>query len=241
MTTTTALFNPDPRIERVAFADGLSCLVVDDALEHPERLRQYAIAHREEFRHAPFNAYPGIELPMPADVTAQLDEFFRRHIRSLLDGRRTLKMNCRMAMVTVPETELEARQCICHRDSAWIDPGQSIAASVLYLFDDPDLGGTSFFAPKKSAREIDLLIHDSSTASNADFFGKYRIAQGYMAESNDYFEKVGRIPARWNRMIFYDGRMFHCGEVGSPQALSGDPATGRLTLNGFFTCSRRAR
>jgi len=241
MITTTALFNPSPRVERVDLAGGLSCLVVDDALEHPERLRQYAIAHREEFRHAPFNAYPGMELPMPADVTAQLDEFFRHHIRSLLGGRRTLKMNCRMAMVTVPDNELEARQCICHRDSAWIDPGQSIAASVLYLFDDPDLGGTSFFAPKKSVREIDLLIHDSSTASNADFFGKYRIAHGYMAESNDYFEKVGRIPARWNRMIFYDGRMFHCGEVGSPQALTGDPATGRLTLNGFFTCSRRAR
>ncbi len=41
-------------------------------------------------------------------------------------------------------------------------------------------------------------------------------------------------------MIFYDGRIFHSGEIGSAQALNGDPMTGRLTLNGFFTCSRKA-
>jgi Family of unknown function (DUF6445) len=66
------------------------------------------------------------------------------------------------------------------------------------------------------------------------------IAQDYMGESNDYFERIGQVPARWNRMIFYDGRLFHSGEVGNPQALTGDPNTGRLTLNGFFTCSRPA-
>lgn len=44
----------------------------------------------------------------------------------------------------------------------------------------------------------------------------------------------------WNRMIFYDGRLFHSGGVGGARALTGDPATGRLTLNGFFTCSRPA-
>jgi len=237
---TSRLFNPRPRIERMQFGNDVSCLVVDDALLHPEWLRQFAVAHREGFIRAPFNAYPGIELPMPAEFSDQLDEFFRRHVRSLLGGRRTLKMNCRMAMVTVPEHELEARQCLCHRDSAWIDPSHSIGASVLYLFDDPSLGGTSFFQPKKSAQEIEVLVHDSSTLSSEAFAGKYPIRRGYMADSNEFFDCVGRIPAKWNRMIFYDGRIFHSGEVGSPQALSGDPMTGRLTLNGFFTCSRKA-
>ena len=240
MTDTAALFNPRPRIERLQFANGQFCLIVDDAVLRPERLRQYAVAHRDEFTHAPFNAYPGIEFPMPADISAQLDEFFMRHIRSPLGGRRTVKMNCRMAMTTVPAHELQARQWQCHRDSAWIAPNHSIAASVLYLFEEPALGGTSFYAPKKSPREIDLLVHDSSTVSNEEFSNKYQVRQGYMAESNDYFERIGRVPARWNRMIFYDGRTFHSGEVGSPQALSGDPMTGRLTLNGFFTCSRKA-
>ena len=236
----TALFNPQPRIERLDFANGQFCLVVDDALRRPERLRQFAVEHRDRFVHAPFNAYPGIELPMPPDITAQLNEFFMLHIRSLLGGRRTLKMNCRMAMVTVPPHALEARQRLCHRDSAWIAPDHSIAASVLYLFEDPALGGTSFYAPKQTPQETDLLVHDSSTLDNAAFSARYDVAQAYMTGSNAYFERIGRAPAQWNRMIFYDGRIFHSGEVGSPQALSGDPLTGRLTLNGFFTCSRKA-
>ncbi|MEO7251592.1 MAG: DUF6445 family protein, partial [Arenimonas sp.] len=58
--------------------------------------------------------------------------------------------------------------------------------------------------------------------------------------SNQYFERIGRVEAKWNRMIFYDGRTFHSGEVGSSRALGGDPMSGRLTLNGFFTCTRKA-
>ena len=240
MTDTAALFNPRPRIERQDFPNGQSCLIVDDALLQPELLRRYAVAHRDEFVYTGFNAYPGLELPMPSSFSEQLDEFFMRHIRSTLGGRRTLKMNSRLAMVTTPPGELLARQWICHRDSAWIDPRHTIAASVLYLFEDPSLGGTSFYSPKISPRETDLLVHDSSTMGNDEFAGKYRLTPGYIGESNDYFERIGRVSAKWNRMIFYDGRIFHCGEVGSPQALGGDPLTGRLTLNGFFTCSRKA-
>ena len=240
MTDTLALFNPQPRIDRLDFANGQSCLIVDDALLQPERLRHYAIAHREQFAHAPFNAYPGIELPMPADISASLDEFFMRHIRSQLGGRRTLKMNCRLAMATVPGPDLQARQWLCHRDSAWIAPQHTIAASVLYLFEDPGLGGTSFYAPRIPPRDVDSLVHDSSTMENQEFSAKYALQAGYMADSNAWFERIGRVPARWNRMIFYDGRIFHSGEIGSAQALSGDPLNGRLTLNGFFTCSRNA-
>ena len=84
MTDITALFNPRPRIERLDFANDQSCLIIDDALLRPERLRQYAVEHHDQFVHAPFNAYPGIEFPMPQDITAQLNEFFMLHIRSLL-------------------------------------------------------------------------------------------------------------------------------------------------------------
>ena len=239
MIDTAALFNPRPRVERLQFSNGQTCLVVDDALLRPERLRQYAVEHRADFVHAGFNAYPGVEFPMPADISAQLDEFFLRHIRSMLGGRRTLKMNCRMAMVTTAPDQLQARQWICHRDSAWIDPRHTIAASVLYLFENPVLGGTNFYAPKIPPREVDLLVHDSSTMSNEAFSAKRGMTPGYMSGSNQYFERIGHVPAKWNRMIFYDGRIFHCSEVGSPLALTSDPISGRLTLNGFFTCTRK--
>ena len=77
---------------------------------------------------------------------------------------------------------------------------------------------------------------------SAAFDAKYpEIARDYLQDSNAWFERSGRVDAAFNRMIFYDGRIFHSGEVGPPPTRSGDPATGRLTLNGFFTCSRPAR
>lgn len=236
-----AVFNPRPRIERLQFDGQASCLVVDDALTDPESLRQFAVAHRAEFVHAPFNAYPGIQFPMAKAFSARLQEFFDRHVRNALGGRRTVKMHSRLAMVTTQPADLEPRQRICHRDSVWVDPAQAIAASVLYLFDDPSLGGTSFYRPRLAEAIIARVVHDSSVMDGATFDARHpSVAHDYIGESNDYFERIGQVPARWNRMIFYDGRLFHSGDVGGAHALNGDPMTGRLTLNGFFTCSRPA-
>ena len=238
--TEQSLFRPDPRVQRVDFPGGAYCLVVDDALRDPEALRQMAIVRRGEFVHAPFNAYPGVQLPMPGEVSRHLDDFFRLHIRGLMGCRRTLRMHSRLAMATTRPGDLLPTQWLCHRDDAWVDPGHAIAASVLYLFEDPSMGGTNFYAPRLTAREVALLVHDSSTLDAAQFAEKHGWQAGYMSGSNAYFERIGTIPARWNRIIFYDGRLFHSGEIGHQRALNGDPATGRLTLNGFFSCSRKA-
>lgn len=235
-------FNPQARLRLLPFTGGASCLVLDDALLDPAALRDFAIAQRARFEPAPFNAYPGIEMPMPSSVSAAVEDYFNREVRARLGGRRTLRMNTRLAMVTTPPEQLEPRQRICHRDSAWVDPAHTIAASVLYLFDDPALGGTAFFRPRREATATERLVHDSSTLPRAAFDATYpEIAQDYLQDSNDWFERIGRVDAAFNRMVFYDGRLFHSGEVGPPPARSGDPATGRLTLNGFFTCSRPLR
>lgn len=236
-----ALFNPQPRIEILRFDAQASCLVVDDALIDPEAMRQFAVMRRADFVQAPFNAYPGIELAMPREFSARLQDFFDRHVRNGLGGRRTVRMHSRLALVTTAPATLEPRQRICHRDSAWVDPAHAIAASVLYLFNDQSQGGTSFYRPRLPDAAIAQLVHDSSVMDTAAFDAKHpSIAHDYPGASNEYFERIGQVPARWNRLIFYDGRLFHSGDVGGAQALSGDPMTGRLTLNGFFTCSRPA-
>ena len=38
------------------------------------------------------------------------------------------------------------------------------------------------------------------------------MAPGYLTESNAWFEGSGVAPA-WNRMIFYDGNLFHCSDI----------------------------
>ena len=233
------VFNSRPHIERVALPGGQSCFIVDGALREPERLVAFAAARREAFRPVDFNAYPGILLPTP-QVSVVLNEFFLQHMRRRFDARRVIHMHSRLALVTVPPRLLSARQALCHRDSIGLDPQHSIQASVLYLFEDAGMGGTSFYEATVPEPAVALLFHDASTLPGTVFAQKYGLAPGYMTDSNRYFTKVASVPAKWNRLIFYDGGLLHSGDIGAPEKLSDDPAAGRLTLNGFFTCRRGA-
>jgi hypothetical protein len=237
---TLALFNPRPHIEQVRLPNGQSCFVIDDALVEPERLVELAVAHRDAFSPVNFSAYPGNYLPMPLEVIERLNGFFTEHLRRAFDARRTLNVHCRLSMVTLPPHALRPYQSICHSDGQNLDPGQSIQACVLYLFKDEGLGGTSFYEPARSAQETAYLFHDASTLTAQAFTHKYGIEQGYLCASNAWFTHIGRIPAKWNRIIFYDGSMLHSGDIFAPEKLSDDPQRGRLTLNGFFTSRRNA-
>lgn len=236
----TTIFNPRPRIERVALANGQACFVIDDALVEPERLVEFVSAQRDAFRNVDFNAYPGIYLLAQNELSASLNGFFAQHLRRQFDARRTLQLHCRFSMVTLPPDALRPYQWLCHRDSGGVEPRQSIQASILYLFQDETLGGTSFYEPARSAEETARLFHDSSTLSAQAFTEKYAIKPGYMVGSNRYFTCIGSVPAKWNRLIFYDGSILHSGDISSPDKLSADPGQGRLTLNGFFTGRRHA-
>jgi len=234
------MFNPAPKLGRLNFDDGF-CIVVDDALQDPGALRDFAAEQRQRFSQAPFNAYPGIELGLSGAIENALGEFFDRHIRILLGGRRRVRMNCRLAMTTTPPAQLQPRQCIPHRDSAWIQPRHLACASVLYLFEDPALGGTSFYRPRQDADATARLVHDSSTMDAAAFGAKHGLGAAYPSGTTRYFEHLASVPAKWNRMIFYDGRLFHSGDIGDTRALDDDPRRGRLTLNGFYTCTPKLR
>lgn len=233
------MYNPHPRIERIELFDGHAVHVVDDALREPRRVVELAAAHRDGFAVLGHNAYPGPELRLPDAVSAELDGFFTAHLRAAFDVRRTERMYSRLAMVTFAPQQLAPTQWICHRDRFDVPPAQRALASVLYLFDDLALGGTAFFRPRRPLVEIERLIDDSARLSPAAFEARHGIAPGYPS-ANDWFEQVLCVPPRFNRMIFYDGSLFHAGHIPEPSRLSDDPRRGRLTLNGFFTCRRRA-
>jgi hypothetical protein len=113
-------------------------------------------------------------------------------------------------------------------------------ASVLYLFRDPALGGTSFYVPRQPMEDTERLVRDSHLLDAREFGARYGLQAGYMDGGNAFFECVARVPAAWNRMILYDAGFFHSGDIGRPDRLAADPAAGRLTANGFFNCSRQA-
>lgn len=234
------MFNPNPTINAVAIDDEHICYVVDNALAEPERWVAFAATHRAAFEQAPFNAYPGIEMPLTASVSSLLDDFFRLHIRAKLGHRRTLQLHSRLSMATLNAHELSPIQWLCHRDRLGVSPAQGVAASVLYLFNDESLGGTSFFRPNGTSAETEALMREAATVKRETFTAARGVRPGYLTESNAHFTRVCTVHARWNRIIFYDGAKFHSPDIREPAKLSPDVTRGRLTLNGFFTCSRIA-
>lgn len=233
------MFNPEPKVEVVPIVGDQVCYVIDDALLDPDRWVEFAVARQGDFSMAPFNAYPGFECHLPEALSARLDDYFRLHLRRRFELRRTLKMYSRLSLVTLQPQQLSPIQWLCHRDRFGVPANERAVAAVLYLFRDDALGGTSFFTPTHSAAETDALMRDASTACAETFGAATGVRRGYLTESNAWFERVCTVQARWNRLIFYDGSLFHSPDIQAPGLLSADPCTGRLTLNGFFTCSRQ--
>lgn len=232
------LFNPEPRINVVPITHDQNCYVIDDMLADPERWVEWACA--SAFERPGGYPYPGVVADVPQAVQQRVADHFIQHLRRPLGARRMIDLAVRLSMVTVPPAHLEPRQWQCHRDRVTADPGILFAASVLYLFRDPALGGTSFYVPRHSPEATDRMIADSQSLDARTFSARYGVAPGYMAGSNGFFEQVAKVPAAWNRAIFYNGGVFHSADVDQPTLLNTDPQQGRLTLNGFFTCRRNA-
>ncbi|MDE2251289.1 MAG: hypothetical protein KGL25_07775 [Gammaproteobacteria bacterium] len=230
------VFNPTPLIRVVPVGPGRVCVVIDNALGDPSGLVEWAAG--QNFSPPRGYPYPGVVLDAPEELARHVGECFARHARSRLGARRTVAQSIRFSLVTTPPEMLAPIQWQCHRDRLAADPKRVLyAASVLYLFRDPALGGTTFYLPKLPAEKIDRMIEDSDQLAAGEFSARYGLSAGYMRGSNAYFDKVARIGAAWNRMICYDGEQFHSADVGAA-ALDASPRSGRLTLNGFYTCSR---
>ncbi len=238
--TLVRMFNPSPTVSVIALGNGQKCFVFDEALRDPQHLIEVAVARRAEFQASGHNAFPGPELRMPDNFSAMLDGFFALHVRRALGGRRTLRAYSRLSLVTYAPQQLSPAQSICHRDRMQIEPGQCVAACVLYLFHDPALGGTAFFRPARSELDTARLVHDSGRLDAPEMLTKYGLTCGYQTASSPWFEKIASVPARFNRLIFYNGMQFHSGDISAPEHLTDDPRSGRLTLNGFFTCRQAA-
>ena len=229
------MFRDDPSIQRIALGGTCVC-VVDDALLAPQRWVDDAAAHARNFVEAPHNAFPGLELRMPDAVSVRIGEYFDRHLRGLYGIRRCLRQHAKLALVTRPPECLQPYQTIPHVDALASAPGECAMAAVLYLFDDPALGGTSFYRPRVDAAHLAQLVADAGTLEAEAFAARHGVARAYPGDGGAWFERVLTVPARWNRLVVYPGTVLHSGAIDAPQRLQADPRHGRLTLNAFLTC-----
>lgn len=234
------MLSPRPRVSVLPIGGDSPCVVVDDALIAPQDLVDLALRHRAAFDAPRHNAYPGIELPLPEEMVGRFTEHLALHARRHLPARRVLQAHGRLAMVTVPPSALSPVQRVCHRDRLATSTAECAIAAVLYLFHDVQLGGTSFFTPRQSPAQTDALM-DSLTGEHAEAQARTMdLPPGYMVSDHPLFSLAAAVPPRWNRLIYYDGGRFHNSHIARPDLLNDDPASGRLTLNLFFRCSRKA-
>jgi hypothetical protein len=230
--------NPKARLEALQLSDGSTVYVVDDFAQDPEALAALAELNGGQFQLLPGHPYPGPQLSLTDGLAAPLGAYFDQHLRRRLGAGDGMGMFGRFSRVTQDPATLDPRQRICHRDDSGIGPDEMISASVHYLFKDERLGGTVFFRSRMSEAETRQFMHDSTTLDGGSFSDKYGIAPGYMTESNRYFEVIGRVAARWNRAIFYDGSIFHSGDIGRAPLAAYREGAGRLTVNAFFKSRR---
>jgi len=234
------LINPDAGIQVIELADGSKAYVVDDFVQQPESLVAHAQATATRFQTRPGHPYPGPLLDLPAAMSAELEAWFQRQVAPRLGAGKLAGMMARFSRVVQDPASLDARQRICHRDNTGLPPEESVYACVHYLFKDEALGGTVFFRSLMSEADTQQFMRDASSLHPEAFGERYGLAPAYMTESNRYFEVIGRVPAKWNRAVFYDGGIFHSGDIRGPSPAAYLEGPGRLTINAFFKSNKPA-
>lgn len=232
--TASGLFNPNPIVQTLTLSNGQTVYIIDDFAQNPDSLVRMAEARSAHFHVPAGHPYPGPQLALQLDEASQLEAYFEQHLRARLQTGTALGSYGRFSRVMQDSNTLGAVQRICHTDDSQIEPGQNISALVHYLFQDAQLGGTVFFRSLMSEQETQNFLRDATSLDGTTFGNKYALPAGYMTQTNRYFEVIGRVPAKWNRAVFYDGSIFHSGDIQWASAARYRTGTGRLTVNAFF-------
>jgi len=218
-------------------ASGESVAVIDNFLVTPDDLRAYASRHAKNFTMPP-KSYPGITMAMDAKPMADIYRFIRstlgHHFSFLRGGARFVSI---LSMTTLQPDELSNLQRLCHTDPPAAKNRRNFAF-VLYLFDNEQLGGTGFYRWKEKPAIIEATALDRDDPDKALLFLKerfetYRKPPCYITQSTEIAERQDVVSAKFNRLVFYSGDIPHSAQVESPELLTNDPSTGRLTLNCF--------
>jgi hypothetical protein len=230
--------NSGADIRREAISEDHHCVIVDDFLQDPRELVEFAASKAAQFSAANSH-YPGIFIEVNDEAMTEIYRFIRskmtKHFPFL---RGDLKLSTFLSIVTLLPDELSALQRMCHTDPT-PDSSRTTYAALLYLFENEELGGTSFFNYWKKHKLLEKVetmeLEDPDKAHEFLLrnFPTFRNPAKYMTESNEIAELLRTIPAQFNRMIFYSGQIPHNAAITAPEQLSRDCRTGRLTLNVF--------
>ena len=230
--------NPEAQVLRQEIGPGIQCVIVEDFLENPEEVVEFAALRAQDFTPPGKGNYPGLLLRMDGNVMTDVYLYIRsRMSRAFSFMRGDMTLWTYLSLATLRTGELSHRQRLCHTDPC-SDPRRTCFAALVYLFGDDRLGGTGFFRWKdeglmRSVRAAERNEPEGGLKKLREQIPDFRHPAGYMTDSNEIAELVRTIPARFNRMVFYPGTVPHGAAITEPERLSTNVRQGRLTLNVF--------
>lgn len=210
-------------------AEGEPVAVVENFAPDPEYLRKDSAMRCFQ---ASDDHYPGVKAPVSEDYLARqwgvLAPVFR-DVFGITDKISVLDVT--YALVADPRAVLTLEQRIPHVDA--LQPGR--LALIHYLV-PAGVDGTAFFRHRSTGFETIDPARSAVyfTKLNEDLRTHGQPPDAYPDGSTPIFEQTRHFEGRYNRALIYRGRLLHSGAISATGALSTDPATGRLTITGFF-------
>jgi hypothetical protein len=134
--------------------------------------------------------------------------------------------------VTTPSDQLQPIQRLPHFDS--LEYGR--VAALFYLCQGENQGGTAFYRQRSTGFEsVDAGRFPAFEAAlHADVARLGLPGAAYIDETSPIYEMIGRVEARFNRMIVYLSSSLHCAHIPKDFGFDPNPSTGRLTVNAFL-------
>lgn len=235
---------PNLEIQLVRVAEDVTCAVIDDFLLNPGEAVDFAAEHFDDFERQQ-RAYPGLVLPAPEQPLADINRFIQRELSRLFPFcRGDIRFQAQFSLTTLQPEEFSWIQRLPHTDPR-LQAGRVNFAALLYLFENPELGGTGFYRWKDPAywEQMTAAQREDPEAGLDELrerFELFRQPPRYVTESNEAVELLDHAPARFNRLVFYSGEVPHSAHITRPDLLVPDPRTGRLTLNWFVDAVPRS-
>ncbi len=227
----TARSHPDIRIQKLSIGrEGSPLGVIDNLIADPDELVRMTSG---KLFAAGSSFYPGIRSKAPLSynqfVVATLTEQFAEHFG--LRGRTLRMTQCHYSLVTTPPAKLAYLQSIPHVDAYATDE----LAFVHYLF-KRDLGGTAFYRHRGTGFEFVDFERKARfiAAIEEEARGPDRPPPGYIDGDTPLYEQIARQDGVFNRLVVYRRNTLHSGCIRPDFIPDANPATGRLSLNGFI-------
>lgn len=217
------------RIESIG-AEAQPLVILDDFAPDPDGLRSFAQA--ADFTPA-LNHFPGVRAALPADYLATQLPIIAMAAAEALGRRGSITVvDASFSIVSTPTGELTIPQRLPHIDAFTED-----RIALIHYLSPADGDGTAFFRHRSTGFET------VDEAKRELFFRHLDIElrhggvppPEYVLGDTPLFECIRSEPARYNRALLYRSWNLHSGAISPDNALSADPAAGRLTVTGFLS------